>query len=160
MTVPKKTPAKELGVGEVARRAGVSVSTLHFYESEGLITSRRTHGNQRRYPRGILRRVAVIKVAQKAGVPLREVAAALANLPAGRPLTAADWARMSAGWKEALDARIKTLSAIRDQLSECIGCGCLSLSMCPLRNPADRLGARGPGAHLLGPRVRRGKSDD
>jgi MerR family redox-sensitive transcriptional activator SoxR len=150
MSSPKKLPAGELGVGAVARRAGVSVSTLHFYESAGLIASRRTHGNQRRYPRGILRRVAVIKVAQKAGVPLREIAAALANLPAGRPLTAADWARMSAGWKEALDARIATLVAIRDQLGECIGCGCLSLTMCPLRNPADRLGTAGPGARLLG----------
>lgn len=139
----------ELTVGEVARRSGVSVSTLHFYEAEGLIASRRTSGNQRRYPRGILRRVAVIKVAQRAGVPLREIAEALASLPIGRPLTAEDWARMSARWKADLDARIETLAALRDQLSECIGCGCLSLGVCPLRNPADQLGKNGPGPRLL-----------
>jgi MerR family redox-sensitive transcriptional activator SoxR len=143
------SPPSELGVGEVSRRAGVSVATLHFYEAEGLITSRRTPGNQRRFPRGVLRRVAVIKVAQKAGVPLKEIAAALAALPAGRPLAAADWARMSARWKDELDARIEALTAIRNQLSECIGCGCLSLSMCPMRNPADRLGSKGTGAQLL-----------
>jgi MerR family redox-sensitive transcriptional activator SoxR len=139
----------ELTVGEVARRSGVSVSTLHFYESEGLIESRRTGGNQRRYGRGILRRVAVIKVAQRAGVPLREIAEALAALPAGRPLAARDWARMSARWKADLDARIARLTALRDQLSECIGCGCLSLGVCPLRNPADHLGRNGPGPQLL-----------
>jgi MerR family redox-sensitive transcriptional activator SoxR len=146
---PKVPLQLELSVGEVARRSGVSVSTLHFYEAEGLIASRRTSGNQRRYPRGILRRVAVIKVAQKAGVPLREIAEVLAVLPVGRPLTVADWARMSARWTTDLDARIKTLTALRDQLSECIGCGCLSLGVCPLRNPADRLGKRGSGPQLL-----------
>lgn len=146
---PKAIPPTELSVGEVARRSGISVSTLHFYESEGLVASRRTRGNQRRYPRGILRRVAVIKVAQKAGVPLREIAEALAALPVGRPLTVADWARMSSRWTTDLDARIKALTALRDQLSECIGCGCLSLGVCPLRNPGDRLGKYGSGPQLL-----------
>lgn len=151
-------PSKELSVGEVARRAGVSVSTLHFYEAEGLITSHRTSGNQRRYSRGILRRVAVIKVAQRAGVPLREIAQALARLPVGRRLTAADWARMSARWKQDLDLRIDSLTALRNQLSECIGCGCLSLAVCPLRNPADRLGKAGAGPRLM-PRGRDPESD-
>jgi MerR family redox-sensitive transcriptional activator SoxR len=142
-------PSPELSVGQVARRAGVAVSTVHFYEAEGLIRSRRSAGNQRRYPRGVLRRIAVIKVAQKAGVPLREIAEALAGLPADRRLTAEDWAKMSARWKAELDARIERLAALRDQLGDCIGCGCLSLTMCPLRNPADRLGQEGPGPRRL-----------
>jgi MerR family redox-sensitive transcriptional activator SoxR len=139
----------ELSVGDVARRAGVPVSTLHFYEAEGLIRSWRNAGNQRRYPRGILRRVAIIKVAQRAGVPLREIAGALACLPQDRPLSAQDWSRMSSKWKEDLESRIARLSALRDQLSDCIGCGCLSLKLCPLRNPLDRLGAQGSGPRLL-----------
>ncbi len=143
-------PPAELTVGEVARRAGVAVSALHFYEAEGLIRSRRTKGNQRRYPRGVLRRIAVIKVAQRAGVPLREIAAALDVLPGDRPPTAADWARMSQRWKEDLDGRIAQLTALRDQLQDCIGCGCLSMRDCPLRNPADRLAKRGAGPRLIG----------
>jgi MerR family transcriptional regulator, redox-sensitive transcriptional activator SoxR len=139
----------DLSVGEVARRSGVPVSTLHFYEAEGLIRSRRNVGNHRRYPRGVLRRVAVIKVAQRTGVPLREIAQALAALPEGRAPTAADWAQMSSRWKADLDSRIAALTALRDQLSDCIGCGCLSLQICPLRNPADRLGAQGPGPRLM-----------
>ena len=139
----------ELGVGEVARRSGVSVSTLHFYEAEGLIRSWRSAGNQRRYPRGVLRRIAVIKVAQKTGVPLKEIAQALAALPQDRPPTAQDWARMSNRWKADLDARIRRLTALRDQLNDCIGCGCLSLTICPLRNPADRLAGQGSGPRLL-----------
>jgi len=103
----------------------------------------------RRYPRGVLRRIAVIKVAQKTGVPLREIAQALKALPLDHPPTAADWARMSSRWKSDLDARIARLTALRDQLSGCIGCGCLSLVVCPLRNPADRLGKQGPGPRLL-----------
>lgn len=146
---PDPAPGQELSVGEVARRSGVAVSTLHFYEAEGLIRSRRSPGNQRRYPRGILRRVAVIKVAQKAGVPLREIAQTLAALPEGRPITAADWARFSSRWKADLAARIRRLEALRDQLGDCIGCGCLSLEVCPLRNPGDQLGRDGPGARLI-----------
>lgn len=143
-------PPAELTVGEVARRAGVAVSALHFYEAEGLIRSRRTRGNQRRYPRGVLRRIAVIKVAQRAGVPLREIAAALDVLPGDRPPSAADWARMSRRWSEDLDARIAQLTALRDQLQDCIGCGCLSMRDCPLRNPADRLAGQGAGPRLIG----------
>jgi MerR family redox-sensitive transcriptional activator SoxR len=143
-------PLQELTVGEVARRSGVAVSTLHFYEAEGLIHSRRSAGNQRRYPRAILRRVAVIKVAQRAGVPLREIAETLAALPEGRPITAADWASFSSRWKADLEVRIRRLQALRDQLGDCIGCGCLSLEVCPLRNPEDRLSRDGPGARLIG----------
>jgi MerR family redox-sensitive transcriptional activator SoxR len=146
---PDPAPGQELSVGEVARRSGVAVSTLHFYEAEGLIHSRRSAGNQRRYPRGVLRRVAVIKVAQRAGVPLRDIAEALAALPQGRLITAAEWASLSGGWKAALDARIHRLEALRDQLGDCIGCGCLSLEACPRRNPGDRLGRDGPGARLI-----------
>lgn len=149
MTTKSKPPPAELGVGEVARRSGVSVSALHFYEAEGLIRSWRSAGNQRRYPRGVLRRIAIIKVAQKTGVPLREIALALRALPQDRPPTASDWSRMSSGWKADLDTRIERLTALRDQLSDCIGCGCLSMALCPLRNPADRLGKQGPGPRLL-----------
>jgi MerR family redox-sensitive transcriptional activator SoxR len=146
---PHLGPMQELSVGEIARRSGVPVSTLHFYEAEGLIHSRRSPGNQRRYPRGVLRRVAVIKVAQKAGVPLRDIAQALAALPEGRPITASDWTSLSSAWKADLEARIRKLQGLRDQLGECIGCGCLSLETCPLRNPEDRLGRDGPGARLI-----------
>ena len=142
---------KELSVGELAARSGVAVSAVHFYESKGLIRSRRNAGNQRRYLRGTLRLVAVIKVAQRIGMPLAEIRAALANLPKGRPPTAADWRRMSARWKQGLDERIERMMRLRDSLTGCIGCGCLSLRICPLRNPADRLGEQGPGARLLDP---------
>lgn len=151
MTDEGRGPSRFLSVGEVARRAGVAVSALHFYETKGLIQSLRSAGNQRRYPRGVLRRVAVIKVAQRAGVPLAEIATALAALPDGRAPTAADWAAMSARWKADLEARIERLGRLRDQLSLCIGCGCLSLDTCPLRNADDRLGTAGPGARLLDP---------
>jgi MerR family redox-sensitive transcriptional activator SoxR len=148
MPSPVATPL-ELTVGEVARRSGVPVSALHYYEAEGLIRSRRSAGNQRRFPRGVLRRVAVIKIAQRAGVSLREIKEALARLPQDRPPMPEDWALMSAGWRDALDDRIRKLAAIRDQLSDCIGCGCLSLSACPLRNPGDQLGRDGTGARLI-----------
>lgn len=151
MSRKASAPAGELTVGEVARRAGVAVSALHFYEAEGLIRSRRTAGNQRRYPRGVLRRIAIIKVAQRAGVPLREIAEVLKALPGDRPPTAADWARMSRRWKDDLDGRIAQLTALRDQLQDCIGCGCLSLNDCPLRNPADRLAKQGAGPVLIAP---------
>lgn len=151
MSRKASAPASELTVGELARRAGVAVSALHFYEAEGLIRSRRTAGNQRRYPRGVLRRIAIIKVAQRAGVPLREIAEVLGALPGDRPPTAADWARMSRRWKDDLDGRIAQLTALRDQLQDCIGCGCLSLNDCPLRNPADRLAKQGVGPVLIAP---------
>ncbi|BBK38042.1 hypothetical protein STAQ_31200 [Allostella sp. ATCC 35155] len=139
----------ELSVGEVAARAGVAVSTLHFWEARGLIASRRSSGNQRRYPRAVLRRVAVIKAAQALGIPLASVGEALAALPDGRPPTAADWARMSAAWRDELDRRIARLTCLRDSLTGCIGCGCLSLRVCPLRNPGDRAASTGCGAWLL-----------
>ena len=149
----------ELSVGEVAKRAGVAVSTLHFYESAGLIASWRNAGNQRRYPRDVLRRVAVIKVAQRAGIPLASVRKALAALPNGRTPNAQDWARLSAKWAAELDARIAQLTRLRDEMTGCIGCGCLSLGTCPLRNERDRLAKMGPGAHFRGAETHGRKPD-
>ncbi|MCD9031417.1 redox-sensitive transcriptional activator SoxR [Luteimonas sp. Y-2-2-4F] len=144
-------PVQELTVGELAARSGVAVSALHFYEKKGLIRSLRTAGNQRRYPRDLLRRVAVIKVGQRAGVPLAEIRAALETLPDGRTPTVADWARLSRRWRAELDERIQRLVHLRDDLDGCIGCGCLSLKVCPLRNPDDRLGEDGAGPRLIEP---------
>ncbi|WP_394562068.1 redox-sensitive transcriptional activator SoxR [Aquipseudomonas alcaligenes] len=141
---------RDLSVGELARRSGVAVSALHFYEAKGLIASTRNTGNQRRYSREALRRVAVIKVAQRVGIPLAEIAEALGSLPQGRNPTAADWAALSARWREDLDQRIAKLQLLRNQLDGCIGCGCLSLEACPLRNPGDQLAEQGPGAHWQG----------
>jgi MerR family redox-sensitive transcriptional activator SoxR len=149
---PRRFP-KELTVGEVARRSGVAVSTLHFYESKGLIKGWRNEGNQRRYSREVLRRVAVIKVAQRTGIPLELIRQALAKLPDGRTPTADDWGRLSHSWRVDLDDRIQRLTRLRDQLDGCIGCGCLSLGVCPLRNPWDRLGEQGPGPRLLDPEL-------
>ena len=151
MPVPNKMPKSELTVGALAARSGLPVSTLHFYEAKGLIQSRRTAGNQRRYPRQVLRRVAVIKIAQRTGIPLAEVRKALAGLPDERTPTAEDWRALSARWRADLDARIARLTRLRDELDGCIGCGCLSLKACPLRNPEDSLGHEGPGARLLDP---------
>ena len=141
----------DLSVGEMAKRAGVAVSTLHFYEAEGLIKSWRNQGNQRRYAREVLRRVAVIRVAQKAGISLAGIREALQALPNERTPTAEDWSRLSARWRADLDQRIRRLTGLRDQLDGCIGCGCLSMGVCPLRNPWDELGKEGPGARLLDP---------
>jgi MerR family redox-sensitive transcriptional activator SoxR len=139
-----------LSVGEVARRAGVAVSALHFYERKGLIQSIRTNGNQRRYERSVLRRVAIIQVAQSVGMTLEEIGNALAGLPADKAPSLQDWERMSAYWHDALNARIGRLERLRDGLSSCIGCGCLSTETCPLRNPGDRIGRSGrTGGHLL-----------
>ena len=140
----------ELTVGQVAERSGTTVSALHYYEREGLIASRRTTGNQRRYQRDVLRRVAFIRSAQRVGMPLARIRDALDGLPAGRTPTRSDWARLSAGWREELDARIAGLQALRDRLSVCIGCGCLSLQICKLSNPDDLLGNDGPGPRRLG----------
>ncbi|MBC3387770.1 redox-sensitive transcriptional activator SoxR [Pseudomonas sp. SWRI179] len=140
---------KELTVGQVAARSGVAVTALHFYESKGLIKSTRNQGNQRRYPRAVLRRVALIKVAQRLGIPLAEIGEALKKLPDNRAPTAADWQTLSAQWSQDLDERISQLMALRDRLNGCIGCGCLSMEACPLRNQGDVLGQHGPGAHLL-----------
>lgn len=137
-----------LSVGEVARRSGVAVSTLHFYETKGLIASTRSGGNQRRYARDVLRRIAFIRVAQRVGVSLAEIAGALATLGGGAP-SREDWARLSAAWRHDLDQRMAQLKKLRDTLDDCIGCGCLSLERCALRNPQDKLGAKGPGPHRL-----------
>ncbi|KXS37505.1 MULTISPECIES: redox-sensitive transcriptional activator SoxR [Modicisalibacter] len=140
-----------LSVGDVAARSGVAVSTLHFYEEKGLIHAWRNAANQRRYSRDVLRRVAVIRIAQRTGVPLAEIGAALNTLPTGRTPTAEDWHHLSAGWRDALQARIDALVRLRDQLDGCIGCGCLSLACCPLRNPEDVLGETDSGACRLAP---------
>jgi MerR family transcriptional regulator, redox-sensitive transcriptional activator SoxR len=138
-----------LSVGEVARRSGVPVSTLHFYEAKGLIGSSRTQGNQRRYPREVLRRVAFIRVAQRVGISLADIETALANLPAAAAPNRADWGRLSARWRADLDERMAQLKKLRDTLDDCIGCGCLSIDRCRLRNPFDKLEAKGPGPQRL-----------
>lgn len=152
---PKKSEhgpiAAELTVGEAAKRSGVAVSTLHFYEAEGLIRSYRNAGNQRRYPREVLRRIAVIRVAQRTGISLAEIREALKALPNGRTPTAEDWQKLSARWRGELNDRIDRLTRLRDQLDGCIGCGCLSLDVCPLRNPWDRAAEQGPGPRYLDP---------
>ncbi len=149
----KKTPAKlstdELSVGEVAARAGIAVSALHFYEAKGLIAGRRNNGNQRRYPRAVLRLVSLIRVAQGLGFTLKEIKNALGVVPKDRLPTKEEWARLGRSWREDLDARIETMTRLRDQLTGCIGCGCLSMKECPLQNPGDRLARKGPGQHLL-----------
>lgn len=142
---------RELSVGEVARRSGLAVSAIHFYEAKGLIRSRRNAGNQRRFSRDVLRRVAIIKVAQRTGITLGEIRTAFEALPESRAPSAADWKRLSAGWRQALDERIVRLTQLRDQLDHCIGCGCLSMVECPLRNPEDELAEEGAGPRLLDP---------
>ncbi|MCW6528988.1 redox-sensitive transcriptional activator SoxR [Sphingomonas sp. MMSM20] len=140
-----------LSVGEIAARAGVAVSTLHFYEAKGLLWSVRSAGNQRRYGRGVLRTIAIIRVAQRAGIPLATIAERLAALPRGEAPTRDDWERLSTEWRADLDDRIARLSRLRDQMTSCIGCGCLSTTECPLRNPEDKLAETGPGPRLLDP---------
>jgi len=153
MTNSKKPDSvgKQLRVGQLAARSGVTVTALHFYETKGLISSQRNAGNQRRYAREMLRRVALIKVAQRLGIPLANIHAALQTLPENRTPTAADWDKLSAQWKTELDDRIARLTELRDQLTGCIGCGCLSMQACPLRNWGDQLGEKGSGAVLLDP---------
>ncbi|WP_082519918.1 redox-sensitive transcriptional activator SoxR [Rhizobium sp. Root1220] len=141
--------ARELTVGQVAARAGVAVSALHFYESKGLICSHRTGGNQRRYTSDVLRRVAVIRVAQNLGVPLSAIGRAFTKLPNGRTPSRDDWELMSAEWSKDLDERIIQLQKLRDGLSDCIGCGCLSIDRCALVNWGDKLGTDGPGPRRL-----------
>lgn len=138
-----------LTIGDFAARSGVAPSALRYYERERLIRSTRTGGNQRRYQRTELRRVAFIKVAQQVGVSLDEIREALAALPENRTPTKADWTRLSARWRKRLDERIQLMERLRDQLTGCIGCGCLSLKRCTLINPEDRLAAIGPGPRKL-----------
>jgi MerR family transcriptional regulator, redox-sensitive transcriptional activator SoxR len=140
-----------LSVGQLSARSGVAVSALHFYEAQGLIQAERSAGNQRRYAREALRRVGFIRASQAVGIPLRAIKEALDLLPEGRTPTRADWARLSAKWRADLDQRISHLQSLRDRLSDCIGCGCLSLDRCRLTNPDDVLGEEGPGARRLLP---------
>src|SRR3954454_18757620 len=159
--------ARELTIGELSARSGVSQSALRFYERKGLIAAERSHGNQRRYPRVTLRRgallqagkaagippqripVALVQAGKAAGIPLERIRAALDTLPADRPPTKRDWERLSRRWQAELDERIATLEGIRDRLTGCIGCGCLSLRRCRLINPGDEAAATGAGAHYL-----------
>ncbi|MFK3796203.1 MULTISPECIES: redox-sensitive transcriptional activator SoxR [unclassified Pseudomonas] len=141
--------ARELTIGQLSARSGVAITALRFYESKGLISSQRNAGNQRRYPRDVLRRVALIKTAQRLGIPLATIQDALDTLPQDRAPTLDDWNRLSARWKTDLDDRINRLTALRDQLNGCIGCGCLSMEACPLRNWGDSLGDDGSGPRLL-----------
>jgi MerR family redox-sensitive transcriptional activator SoxR len=141
--------ADELTIGELSARSGVAPSALRFYEAEGLIASRRTSGNQRRYERAILRRIALIQAGRAAGIPLERIRSALDTLPSRRTPTRRDWERLSRGWRDDLDRQIETLQALRGRLTTCIGCGCLSIDACELLNPDDEAGSSGPGAHYL-----------
>jgi MerR family redox-sensitive transcriptional activator SoxR len=140
---------RELTIGEVSRRSGVSQSALRFYERQGLIAARRTDGNQRRYPSVTLRRVALVQAGKRAGIPLERVREALDALPEGKQPTKRDWERLSSAWRRELDERIATLQAVRDRLTTCIGCGCLSLQTCGLLNPDDEAARLGGGAQYL-----------
>ncbi|MFG3283543.1 redox-sensitive transcriptional activator SoxR [Streptomyces sp. NPDC048111] len=148
--IPEKI--HELTVGQLSARSGAAVSALHFYESKGLIVSRRTSGNQRRYERDTLRRVAFVRAAQRVGIPLATIRDALAELPEERTPTKEDWARLSENWRAELDRRIAQLGRLRDHLSDCIGCGCLSLDNCVLSNPDDVFGTTQIGSRLLAER--------
>ncbi len=139
----------ELTIGELSERSGVAASALRFYEAEGLIAARRTSGNQRRYPRAALRRVAFIHAGRVAGISLARIGEALAELPRERTPSKRDWERVSRAWKHDVDERIDELTRLRDELTSCIGCGCLSLRSCRLFNPGDAAAARGPGARYL-----------
>ena len=140
---------RPLSAGQVAARSGVAVSTVHFYELKGLIKGWRSAGNQRRYSRDVLRRIAIIKVAQRLGLPLSMIKQAIDSLPGGRTPSAKDWKRLSAEWRDELDRRIALLKRLRGQLDTCIGCGCLSLKVCHLRNPWDVLSDQGTGPLLM-----------
>ena len=138
-----------LTIGEVASRTGIATSALRYYESRKLIESTRTDGNQRRYERSVIRRVSVIRAAQEVGLTLGEITDALESLPDGRTPTKADWSKLARGWRSTIDARIAELEGLRDDLGDCIGCGCLSLRSCRLFNPGDRLADSGTGARFL-----------
>ena len=140
---------RALTVGDVAARSGVAVSTVHFYEAKGLIEGWRTEGNQRRYHRAVLRRIAIIRIAQRAGIPLALIRDALTDLPHDHVPNRRDWQHFTDAWKGMLQERIDGLTQLRDQIASCIGCGCLSIEECPLRNPADTLGKHGAGPRRL-----------
>lgn len=138
-----------LTIGELAERSGIATSALRFYETKGLIRSERTSGNQRRYPRATLRRVALVRAGQEVGLSLAELAQALEALPHDKTPTKAHWRRLSRGWQERLEAQIGELTALRDELTDCIGCGCLSLKSCALFNPGDAASELGSGPRYL-----------
>ncbi|MGK0498262.1 redox-sensitive transcriptional activator SoxR [Neptuniibacter pectenicola] len=152
----KYAAQEELSVGEVSSRSGLPVSTIHFYESKGLISSQRNNGNHRRYKRGVLRKLAVIKVAQKTGIPLEEIKQAMSQLSNDKTITAEDWNNLAEQWRTDLNKRINQLTRLRDILGSCIGCGCLSVDECKLFNPKDSVAVNGPGAYYLDPNVHLG----
>jgi MerR family transcriptional regulator, redox-sensitive transcriptional activator SoxR len=152
--------ASELTIGELAARSDLAPSALRFYEAQGLIAAQRTSGNQRRYERAVLRRIALIQAGRAAGVPLQRIRAALETLPSRRTPTRRDWERLSRGWRDDLDRRIATLEALRSRLTTCIGCGCLSIDKCDLLNPDDEAGALGAGAHYLQRDSKRAATDE
>ena len=141
--------ADDLTIGELSARSGVAPSALRFYEERGLIRADRTSGNQRRYSRATLRRIALVRAGSAAGIPLEQIRKALESLPAGRTPSRRDWERLSRAWRADIDERIATLEALRDRLTTCIGCGCLSIDRCSLLNPGDEAAAFGAGAHYL-----------
>lgn len=138
-----------MAIGELARRSGVAASALRFYEAQGLIHGGRSPAGRRQYPRHVLRRVAFIRAGQRVGLTLEELRTALAALPEGRTPTKSDWERLARGWQALLDERLALLSRLREQLNNCIGCGCLSMKSCRLHNPEDQVAARGAGARKL-----------
>lgn len=138
-----------IAIGDLAARSGVATSALRFYEAQGLIHAERSAGGQRRYARSTLRRVAFIRIARQVGLSLEEIGAALATLPEGRTPTKADWARLSRSWRGRIDDQIATLERLRDDLTGCIGCGCLSLQRCRLNNPQDVAASTGSGPRYL-----------
>ena len=150
-TMPRDTSFSELSVGQIAARSGLSVSALHFYERSGLISSTRNEGNQRRFGRDTLRRLAFIRASQRVGIPLATIREALDGLPKQRTPREDDWSALSAGWKDRLDAQIDDLVRLRDDLTACIGCGCLSFKRCLLVNPYDLMADEGPGPRRLLP---------
>ncbi|WP_245673545.1 redox-sensitive transcriptional activator SoxR [Endozoicomonas ascidiicola] len=141
----------DFSVGEVSARSGVAISALHFYESKGLIRSTRNQGNHRRYHRSVLRKISVIKAAQKAGIPLKEIASQLSHIPDSQTVSSKHWAQLAKQWKHDLDERITRLELLRDTMAYCIGCGCLSEKYCELINPDDRFAHKGQGPLLLEP---------
>ncbi|MDG1226028.1 MAG: redox-sensitive transcriptional activator SoxR [Burkholderiales bacterium] len=149
MTEQKRRAGDGFSVGDVAKRAGVSVQTIHFYESKELIVSSRNAGNQRRFHGNMLRRIAIIKSAQKLGLSLNEISEAFATLPKTKSPTTKQWQQMSKSWRDKLQNKIDSLIALRDQLDSCIGCGCLSIKSCSLRNPNDTASSKGVGAVFL-----------
>ena len=138
-----------LSIGEVAARTGAAVSAVRYYETLGLVPAERTAGNVRKFPRHAIRRISLIQVAVRFGIPLAEVDEVFASLPSGRTPNKRDWAKISVAWNQRLEDRKQSIARMQEQLTGCIGCGCLSLNKCSLLNPGDELGKAGPGARLI-----------